>query len=82
MKKYDEKRFSWNLLLPQKENILRSNQQMRSDKTPLMIYVDLASLIKEIGNCKNNPENSSTTKIKERISCGYSVSIIWAFDNI
>ena len=55
---------------------------MRSDKTPLMIYVDLESLIKEIGNCKSNPENSSTTKIKERISSGYSVSTIWAFDNI
>ena len=55
---------------------------MRSDKTPLIIYVDLESLIKEIGNCKNNPENSSTTKIKERISSGYSVSTIWAFDNI
>ena len=77
-----KKDFRGIVLLPQKENILRSNQQMRSDKTPLMIYVDLESLIKEIGNCKNNPENSSTTKIKERISSGYSVSTIWAFDNI
>ena len=30
----------------------------------------------------NNPENSSTTKIGEHITCGYSMSTIWAFDNI
>ena len=37
-----------------------------------MSYVDLESLIKEIYNCKNNPEKSSTTKIGKHILCAYS----------
>ena len=32
--------------------------------------------------CKNNPENSSTTKVGEHVPCGYSMSTIWAFDGI
>ena len=30
--------------------------------------------------CKNNPMKTSTTKVGEHISCGYSVSTIWTFD--
>ena len=33
-------------------------------------------------NCKNKPESSSATKIGEHIPCGYSVSTVWAFDNM
>ena len=47
---------------------------MKSDKTPYIIYADLESLIKKIDVCENNPENSSATKIDERIPCGYSIS--------
>ena len=32
--------------------------------------------------CTNYPENSSRTKIGENIPCGYSMSTIWAFNNI
>ena len=32
--------------------------------------------------CRNNPENSSTTKIGEHIPCGYSMSTILGFDHI
>ena len=39
-------------------------------------------MIKKIDNCKNNPEKSSTTKVGEHIPFGYSMSTIWAFDNI
>ena len=46
------------------------------------IYTDLESLIKRIGECKNNPEKSSTTKLGEHITCGYSISTIWVFDGI
>ena len=38
--------------------------------------------MKKIHRCASNPENSSTTKIGEHISYGYSMSAIWAFDNI
>ena len=49
---------------------------MLSGKTPCIIYPDLVHLIRNIGNCKNNPEKSSTTKIGEHIPCAYSVSDI------
>ena len=45
-------------------------------------YSDMESLIKKIGECAYNPENSSATKIGEHIFCAYSMSIIWAFDQI
>ena len=42
----------------------------------------MESLIKRIDGYANKPENSSTTKIVEHISFVYSISTIWAFDNI
>ena len=54
----------------EKDNILEFNQYVKSDKTPYIIYVDVESLIKKLDGCAN-PENSSTTKIGEHISCGY-----------
>ena len=33
-------------------------------------------LIEKIDGCKNNPENSSTTKVGEHIPSGFSKSII------
>ena len=47
-----------------------------------IIYGDMESLIKKIEGCANIPENSSTTKIGEHIPCGYSITTIWAFNNI
>ena len=66
----------------EKDNILEFSQYMKSDKMPYIIYADIESLIKRIDGCASNPENSSTTKIGEHIPCGYSMSTIWAFDNI
>ena len=57
---------------PEKDNILEFNQYMKLDK---MQYI-------KIDGSANNPENSSTTKIGEHVPCGYSMSTIWAFDNI
>ena len=47
-----------------------------------IIHADLESLINKIDRCANSPEKSSTTKIGEHIFCGYSMSTIWAFDNV
>ena len=47
---------------------------------PYIIYADIASLIRKIDVCANNPEISSTAKIGEYIPCGYSMSTISAFD--
>ena len=49
---------------------------------PCIIFADLESLVKKTDGCENNPEKSSTAKISEHIPCGYSMSTIWAFDNI
>ena len=38
--------------------------------------------LKKPNNQKNNPEKSSTTKISEDFPCKYSMSTVWAFDNI
>ena len=69
--------------MPSKKHyILEFNQYMKSNKIPYIIYADIVSLIKNLDGCVNNLENSSTTKISEHISGGYSMSKIWAFDHI
>ena len=54
--------------------ILEFNQKKKSDKTPFIIYADLGCIIEKIDGCKNNPENSSTTKVSEHIPSGFSMS--------
>ena len=53
---------------------------------PCIIYADIKSLIKKIDGCVNYLQNylkkSSKEKICEHISCRYSISTIWTFDNI
>ena len=66
----------------EKDNILEFNQCMKSDKMPYITYTGIESLIRKIDGCANSPENSSTTKIDEHISCRYSIPTILAFDNI
>ena len=44
--------------------ILEFNQYQKSDKAPFITYADLECLIEKTDRCKNNPENSSTTKIR------------------
>ena len=66
----------------EKDKILEFNQYMNSDKMSYIIYADIESLIKKIDGFANNAKNSSTTKTGEQIPCGYSMSTIWAFDNI
>ena len=55
---------------------------MKLDKIPYIIFANIESLIEKIDGCGNNSENSSTTKIDEHIPCAYSISTIWAFNNI
>ena len=66
----------------EKNNILEFNQHMKSDTMPYIIYADNESLINKIDGCANNPEKSSKTKLGEHIPCGYSMSTIWASENI
>ena len=66
--------------MPSEDNeILRFNQYQKSDKAPFIIYADFQCVIEKIDGCKNNSENSSTTKISEHIPSGFSMSKISSF---
>ena len=69
--------------MPSKNNkILKFNQQRKSDKAPFIIYADLECLIEKIDRYKNNPENSSATKVYEDIPYGFSMYTISLFKSI
>ena len=53
--------------------ILEFNQHQKSDKVPFINYADLEYLIEKIDECKNNLENSSTTKVSKHILSGFSI---------
>ena len=61
---------------------LEFNQNHKSDQTPCITYADLECWIETIDGCKNNPENSSTTKVSKHISTGISMSTISSFKRI
>ena len=57
-----------NIIMPAEDTkILEFNQYQKSDKARFIIYADLECIIEKIDGCKNNPENSSTTKVSEHI---------------
>ena len=56
--------------------ILEFNQYKKSGKVPFIIYVDLECIIEKIDGCKNNLENSSTTKLSKHIPSVFSMSTI------
>ena len=57
-----------NAIRPSEETkILELNQYQKPDKTPFIIYADLECMIEKLDGCKNNPEKSSTTKLREHI---------------
>ena len=62
--------------------ILEFKQGQKSDKVPFIIYSDLKCLIEKIDGCKNNPENSSTTKVGEHIATHFLISEVSLFKSI
>ena len=62
--------------------ILEFNQYQKSDKAPFIIYADLECTREKVDGCKNNPENSSTSKVSEHILSGMSMSIISSFGSV
>ena len=62
--------------------ILEFNQYQKSDKALFIIYIDHECIIEEIDECKNNPENSSVTKINEHIPSSFSTSTISSIKSI
>ena len=51
-------------------------------KAPFIIYADLECIIQKINGYKNNPKNSSITKVSEHIPSGFSMSTISSFRSI
>ena len=51
--------------------ILEFNQYQKSDKTSFISHADLQCIIEKIDGYKNNPENSSTTKVNDHILSGF-----------
>ena len=43
------------------------NRDQKTDKATFTTYGDLECIIEKADGCKNNPENSSTTKVSEHI---------------
>ena len=72
-----------NVIMPSEDTkILEFNQYQNSDKAPFIIYADLECIIEKIDGCKNNPENSSATKVSKHIPSGFSMYTISSFRSI
>ena len=72
-----------NVIVPFEDTkLLEFNQYQKSDKAPFSIYLDRECIIEKIDGCKNNPENSSTTKVSGHIPSGFSMSKISSFRSI
>ena len=71
------------VILPSENTkILEFNQYKKSGKAQFIIYADLEYIIENIDGCKNNRENSSTTKVSEHIPSGFLMSTISSFESI
>ena len=62
--------------------ILEFNQYQKSDKASFIIYADLEFIIEKIDGCKNIPENSYASKVREHIPSSFSMSTISSFRSI
>ena len=62
--------------------VLEFSQYQKFNKVSFIIYADLECLIEKIDGCKNNPKNSSTTKVDEHFPSGFSMSRILSFRRI
>ena len=51
-------------------------------KIPFIIYADLECIIEEIDGCKDNPKNSSTTKVSKIFPSVFSKSTISSFRSV
>ena len=71
IKKYVKIKIFCNTIMSSEDTkILGFNQYQKSDKAAFFIYADLEGMIEKIDACKNNPGNSSTTKVSDHISSG------------
>ena len=66
-----------NIVTPSEDTkILESDQNQKSNTALFIINADRQCLIGKIDVCKNNPENSSTTRVCEHIPSGFSMFLL------
>ena len=78
----ENKDFFYIIMSSENTKILEINQFQKYDKAPFIIYADLELIIEKIDGCKNNPENSSTTKVSKHVPSGFSIPTISSFRSI
>ena len=61
---------------------MNSIKYQKSDKAPFITYVNLECIIEKIDGCRNNSENSFTTKANKHIASGFSMFTVSLFRNI
>ena len=67
--------------MPTKDNnIIKYNHGEKSMKVLFIIYTDLECLLEKMSTCRNNPNESSTTKINKHTPPGYSIFTSCSFD--
>ena len=67
-KVWENKDFCKVIMPSEDTKILGFNQYKKSYKVPFVIYADLECITEKTDGCKNNPENSSTTKVSQTYS--------------
>ena len=82
-KKVCENKGFCNVKMPFEDTkILEFNKYKKSSKGPCIIFADFECIIEKNDGCRNNPEKSSTAKVSEHISSGFSMSTILSFRSI
>ena len=82
-KKVCENKYLCNvIMLSEGTEISELNQYQKSDKASSIIYKDLECIIKNTDVCKNNPDNSYTTKVSKHILSGFLMSTLLSFKSI
>ena len=67
--------------MPRDNNkIIKYNPRKESMKVPFIIYAELKSFLEKMSTCDNNPGKSSTIKINEHKTSGYSLFPHCSFD--
>ena len=68
--------------MPKEESVLKYNHGEKFMKILFIIYADMELFLDKIDICQSNPENSSTTKINNLTTSGYSLFTHCSFDVI
>ena len=67
---------------PEDTEVLEFNQSQKSDEVQFIIQAVFECMTEKIGVSKNNPENSSTTKVSKSTPSGFSISTICSFRSV